>query len=47
MASREDAAALAAGDPLAQDDRVRVEIIEWNVHQLLGIGSFDPPRAKT
>ncbi|MBV8346019.1 MAG: hypothetical protein JOZ49_00330 [Mycolicibacterium sp.] len=42
VASREDAAALAASDPLAQDDRVRVEIIEWNVHQILGIGSFDP-----
>ena len=42
--SHEDAAALAASDPLAQDDRVRLEIIEWNVHQILGIGSFDPPR---
>ena len=44
MASREDAATLAASDPLAQDDRVRIEIIEWNVHQLFGIGSFEPPR---
>jgi uncharacterized protein YciI len=43
VASREEASALAASDPLAQDDRVRVEIIDWNVHQLLGIGSFDPP----
>jgi uncharacterized protein YciI len=42
--SRKDADALAAADPLAQDDRVRVEVIEWNVHQILGIGSFDPPR---
>jgi uncharacterized protein YciI len=42
--SREDAAVLAASDPLAQDNRVRVEIIEWNVHQLPGIGSFDPPQ---
>ena len=30
---------LAASDPLAQGDRVRIEIIEWNVHQLFGIGS--------
>jgi len=44
MAPREDAATLAASDPLAQGDRVRIEIIEWNVHQLFGIGSFDPPR---
>ena len=44
VASRENAATLAASDPLAQDDRVRIEIIEWNVHQLFGIGSFDPPR---
>lgn len=42
-ASRENASALAASDPLAQDDRVRVEVIEWDIHQLLGIGSFDPP----
>jgi uncharacterized protein YciI len=42
--SREDAAVLAASDPLAQDDRVRVELIEWDVHQMLGIGSFELPR---
>ena len=41
--SRKDADALAAADPLARDDRVRVEVIEWQVHQILGIGSFDPP----
>lgn len=45
--SRDDAATLATSDPLAQDDRVRVEIMEWNVHQILGIGSFDPPPTKT
>ena len=44
--SRKDAAALAASDPLAQDDRVRVEVIEWDIHQILGIGSFDPPRVR-
>jgi len=43
MASREDAATLAASDPLAHEDRVHIEIIEWNVHQLFGIGSFEPP----
>lgn len=34
--SQEDAAALAAADPLAHDDRVRVELIEWDVHQNAG-----------
>jgi hypothetical protein len=47
VASREGASGLAASDPLARDDRVRIEIIEWDVHQLLGIGSFDPPPAAT
>lgn len=42
VSSHEDAAALAATDPLAGDG-VRVEVIDWNVHQILGIGSFDPP----
>ena len=41
--SRKDAAALAATDPLAQDDGVRVEVMEWDVHQIFGIGSFNPP----
>jgi len=41
--SREDADALAATDPLAQDDQTSIEVIEWDVHQILGIGSFDPP----
>ena len=41
--SSKDAAALAAADPLAQGGRVRVEVIEWDVHQIQGIGSFDPP----
>jgi uncharacterized protein YciI len=44
--SRKDAAALAATDPLAQDGRARVEVIEWDVCQILGIGSFDPPRGR-
>jgi uncharacterized protein YciI len=41
VASSEEATALAASDPLAQDDRVRVDVIAWNVHQTLGVGSFD------
>jgi uncharacterized protein YciI len=44
--SREDAVSLAASDPLAQDHRVRVEVIEWDVHQILGIGSFAPPSGR-
>ena len=43
--SRKVAVALAAMDPLAQDGRARVEVIEWEVHQILGIGSFAPPPA--
>ena len=42
VSSHEDAVALAATDPLAGDG-VRVEVIEWDVHQILGIGSFAPP----
>ncbi|MBY8856774.1 YciI family protein [Nocardia sp. CA2R105] len=41
--SREDAVALADADPLARADPVRIEVIEWDVHQILGIGSFTPP----
>lgn len=40
-ASGEEAAAIAATDPLAQDGRAAIEVIEWHVHQFLGIGSFD------
>jgi len=41
--SREDADALAATDPLAQDDQAGIEVIEWDNHQILRIGSLDPP----
>ena len=41
--SREGADALAATDPLAQDDQASIEVIEWDIHQILGIGSLDPP----
>ena len=42
MASREDAAMLAAATHWHRGDRVRIEIIEWNVHQLFGIGLLRP-----
>ena len=41
--SREDADALAATDRLAQDDQAGIEVIEWDNHQILRIGSLDPP----
>ncbi len=41
--SHEHATALAATDPLAAADGVRVEVIDWNVHQIMGIGSFAAP----
>ncbi len=44
--SREDADALAATDPLAQDDQTSIEVIESDVHQILGIGSFAPPSVR-
>ena len=39
--SRDDAASVAANDPLYQRDQTTIEIIEWSVHQILGIGPFD------
>jgi uncharacterized protein YciI len=45
VSSHEDAAALAATDPLAGDG-VRLDIIDWDVHQMLGIGSFEPPSVR-
>jgi hypothetical protein len=39
--SHHEAAAIVAEDPLAQDGLATVEIIDWEVHQILGIGSFD------
>jgi len=43
LISGPSADALAATDPLVQDDQTSIEVIEWDVHQILGIGSFDPP----
>ncbi|MFI9275814.1 YciI family protein [Kitasatospora sp. NPDC052896] len=39
--SRSDAEAVAQSDPLVRDGRATIEIIEWHVHQMLGIGPFD------
>ncbi|MGW7003863.1 YciI family protein [Streptomyces sp. NPDC054933] len=39
--SRSVAEAIAQGDPLARDGQATIEIIEWHVHQMLGIGPFD------
>jgi hypothetical protein len=39
--SRQAAADTVAHDPLAPETNGTTEIIEWNVHQLLGIGAFD------
>lgn len=41
-ASHQDAATIAASDPLAQDGLATVDIIDWQVHQVLGLGSFSP-----
>jgi len=39
--SRDDAARVAAEDPLAAHRQARIEIIEWEVHQIQGTGPFD------
>jgi hypothetical protein len=43
LISGPSADALAATDPLVQDDQASIEVIEWDIHQTLGIGSLDPP----
>ena len=42
--SHDDATPLAATDPL-DGEGVQVDVIDWTVHQILGIGSFTPPNA--
>jgi hypothetical protein len=39
--SRQAAAELLAQDPIAQGEHVTFEIIEWDVHQFLGVGIFE------
>ena len=46
--SHQDAADVIASDPLAQDGLSTLEVIDWEVHQILGIGPFklaDVPHA--
>lgn len=45
--SRDDAARVATEDPLAADRQARIEIIEWEVHQILGAGPFDVESFRT
>ncbi|MFG2044602.1 YciI family protein [Dactylosporangium sp. NPDC048998] len=40
-ASREEAATVANSDPMCADGKATIEIIEWDVHQVLGVGGFD------
>jgi uncharacterized protein YciI len=39
--SHQEAADIAADDPLAADGLATVDVIDWQVHQVLGIGPFD------
>lgn len=39
--SRSDAEAIAHSDPLARRGESAIDVIEWNVHQMLGIGPFE------
>ena len=43
--SLEDAEAIAAADPFVVGGECRFELIEWEIHQILGIGSFVAPSA--
>ncbi|MDH3498918.1 MAG: YciI family protein [Acidimicrobiia bacterium] len=40
--SLRDATAIAAADPFTASGDCRFEIIDWDVHQLAGVGSFIP-----
>lgn len=37
-----EAEAIAAGDPFTAGGECRFELIDWEVHQILGIGDFTP-----
>jgi uncharacterized protein YciI len=39
--SRDEATSVATDDPLYQADKTTIDVIEWHVHQVLGIGPFD------
>src|SRR5438105_3677534 len=38
--SRPEAEAIASGDPYTVAGHTRFELIEWQIHQILGIGTF-------
>jgi uncharacterized protein YciI len=41
--SREEAEQIAAGDPYTAVGDCSFELINWEIHQILGIGSFEVP----
>ena len=42
----QEAAQTARSDPLLASPGATVEIIEWQLHQILGVGSFDPDASR-
>jgi len=38
--NRAEAEAVAAGDPYTAAGHTTFDLIEWNIHQVFGIGSF-------
>jgi uncharacterized protein YciI len=43
--SRDEAEAIAAGDPYTVAGDCAFDLIPWKIHQILGIGSFEVPPA--
>lgn len=41
--SRAEAETVAAGDPYTVAGDCTFDLIHWNIHQILGIGSFEAP----
>ncbi len=42
--SRAEAEQVAAGGPFTAAGECRFELIEWEIHQVMGIGDFTAPR---
>jgi uncharacterized protein YciI len=40
-----EAISLASGDPLLRSPGATLEVIEWQLHQIVGIGAFRVPQA--
>jgi uncharacterized protein YciI len=38
--SREEAERIAAGDPFTAAGQTRFELLEWEIHQIMGMGPF-------